>query len=64
MASPQGAVLDGSRVLFQVFIAAHERKAVGKILAHFIGVHLKLTPIVNKKIFASGLIFLYCGLAY
>lgn len=51
-------------VLFKVFITAHERKAVWEILAHFIGVHLKLIPIVDKKIFAGGLIFLYCGLAY
>lgn len=51
-------------VLFKGFIAAHERKAVREILAHFIGVHLKLIPIVNKKIFTSGLISLYCGLTY
>lgn len=51
-------------VLFKGFIAALERNAVWEILAHFIGVHFKLIPIVNKKIFTSGLIFLYCGLAY
>lgn len=51
-------------VIFEISITTRERKALWEILAHFISVHLKLIIIVNIKIFASGLIFLYYELAY
>lgn len=51
-------------VIFEIFITAREGKAVWEILAHFLGVHLKLIIIVHVKIFASGLVVLCFGLAY